>query len=106
MLDVAAPEVQTFDAEAIILARLVLLDIAARFEGCEQSENIVLMKLETLRQFGNAELIDIAEKLLHHVERMRHRLDEIIGFIASHYHEGSAFAFLSRLSPFWESVLI
>jgi hypothetical protein len=94
MLDVAPTEVQTLDPEAIVLARLVLLDLAAGFEGGEKAENVVLMQLETLRQFGDAELVDVAEKLLHHVERMRHRLDEIIGFIASHCHGESSAAFL------------
>ena len=83
MMDVTATEVQALDAEAIILGGLILFDVTARFEGREQSEDVVLMQLEPLRQFRNAEFIDVAEKLFEHVERMRDGLDYVVGFIAS-----------------------
>ena len=108
MLDITPSEMQAFDPEAIILARPILLDIAARFQGGEQSKNIVLMQLEALGKFGYAKLIDIAKKLLHHVERVRDRLDQVIGFVASDYH----LEFSNERPPdqpdgsFWEGVLI
>ena len=82
VIDIAAPEMQALDPEAIVLGRLVLLDIAARFERGEQAKDVVLMQLETLGKFGDAEFIDFAEKLFEHVERMRNRLDNVVCFIA------------------------
>ena len=83
MMDVTATEVQALDAEAIILGGFVLFDVTARFEGREQSEDVVLMQLEPLGKFRNAEFIDVAEELFEHVERMRDGLDYVVGFIAS-----------------------
>src|SRR5579862_5552207 len=51
------------------------------------------MELEPLGQFGDAELVDVAEELLHHVERMRDRLDQVVGFVASDCHRESRGSF-------------
>jgi hypothetical protein len=45
-----------------------LLNVTARFERREQSEDVVLMQLEPLGEFRNAQFIDVAEKLFEHVE--------------------------------------
>src|SRR3977135_3908580 len=85
MMDIAAAQVQTFDAEAIILGRSILFDIAARFERREQSKDIVLMQLETLGKLRDPELIDFAEELFEYVERMRHRLNNVVCLLAAHH---------------------
>jgi len=91
MMDVTATEVQAFDAEAIIFGGFVLFDVTTRFERREQPEDVVLVQLEPLGQFRNAEFIDVAEKLFEHVERMRDGLDQVVGFIASD-HSFSVYA--------------
>ena len=81
MMNVAASEVQALDAEAIIFGRSVLFDVAARFQRREQTKDVVLMQLEALGKFRNAEFVDVAEKLFEHVERVRDGLDDVVGFI-------------------------
>jgi hypothetical protein len=83
MMDVTATEVQAFDAEAIIFGGFILFDITARFERRQKPKDVVLMQLEPLGEFRNAEFIDVAEKLFEHVERVRDGLDQVVGFIAS-----------------------
>ena len=83
MMNVTASEVQALDAEAIIFGSFVLFDVTARFERREQSEDVVLMQLEPLGKFRDAEFIDVAEKLFEHVERVRDGLDDVVGFISS-----------------------
>ena len=82
MMDVTATEVEAFDAEPIIFGSFVLFDVTARLERREQPEDVVLMQLEPLGKFRDAEFIDFAEKLFEHVERMRNGLDNVVSFIA------------------------
>src|SRR5262245_4839537 len=86
VLDVALAELQAADAQAVVLGAPVLLDVATRFEGSEQPEDVVLVQLEALGQLGDAQLVGVLEELLEHVERVRHRLDDVIGFLPSHRH--------------------
>jgi hypothetical protein len=85
--------VQALDAEAIIFGSFVLLNVTARFERREQSEDVVLMQLEPLGKFRNAQFIDVAEKLFEHVERVRDGLDDVVGFISSDHR---AFRLIQR----------
>ena len=80
---VSASEMEAFDPEPVVLGRFVLFDIAARFECGEQAKDVVLVQLEPFGKFGYAKFIDLAEKLLEHVERMRDGLDDVICFIAA-----------------------
>jgi len=95
MMDVTASEMQTLDAEAIILGGFVLFDIAARFERREDSKDVVLMQLEPLGKFSYSQFIDIAEELFEHIERVGDGLDEVVGFVASDHF------FQRTSSPTW-----
>src|SRR5439155_1025555 len=64
VVHVALPELQAADAEPVVLGGAVLLDIAARLERCEQTEDVVLVEPEPLRQLGHAELLGVARELL------------------------------------------
>src|SRR4029077_17657232 len=70
----------------VVLGAPVLLDVAARLESGEQSEDVVLVQLEPLGQLGCAELVGVLEELLEDVERVRDRLDDVVGFLPSHRH--------------------
>jgi hypothetical protein len=83
MMDVSASEMEALDPEPVILGGFVLFDIAARFERGEQTKDVVLVQLEPFGKFGYAKFVNLAEKLLEHVERMRDRLDDVVGFIAA-----------------------
>jgi len=84
VVHVALPELQAADAEPVVLGGAVLLDIAARLERCEQTEDVVLVEPEPLRQLGHAELLGVARELLENIERVRHRLDHVVGLLAAH----------------------
>src|SRR5207245_6122865 len=84
VLHVALAELQAADAEAIVLGRAVLLDVAPGLERRQQTEDVVLVELEALGVLGHPELVGLAEELLQHVERVRDRLDDVVGFLASH----------------------
>src|SRR3989442_1589715 len=84
VVHVALPELQAADAEPVVLGGAVLLDIAARLECCEQTEDVVLVEPEPLRQLGHAELLGITRELLEDIERVRHRLDHVVGLLAAH----------------------
>ena len=109
MMDVSASEMQALDAEPVIFGRFVLFDIAARFERGEQTKDVVLVQLEPFGKFGYAKFVDLAEKLLEHVERMRDRLDDVVGFIPAD-HKCSIFVSGVRYrkleEALWKSVLI
>src|SRR5713226_9425466 len=99
MMDVSASEMEAFDPEPVVLGRFVLFDIAARFERGEQAEDVIFVQLEPFGKFGYAKFIDLAEELLEHVEGMRNRLDEVVGFIASDHSQFWCPAFVLRLAP-------
>src|SRR5881396_556664 len=84
VLHVALPELEATDAEAVVLGGPVLLDVAARLERGEQAEDVVLVEPEPLRQLGHAELLGLARELLEHIQRVRHRLDDVVGLLAPH----------------------
>jgi hypothetical protein len=108
MMDVTASEVEAFDAEAIILSGFVLLDVTARLERREQSEDVVLMQLEPLGKFRHAEFVDVAEELFEHVERMRDGLDYVVGFIASDHRVSDTALAVGETRPvrYCKSVLL
>jgi hypothetical protein len=83
MMDVSATEMQALDPEPVVFGGFVLFDIAARFERGEQTKDVVLVQLEPFGKFGYAKFVNLAEKLLEHVKRMRDRLDDVVGFIAA-----------------------
>jgi hypothetical protein len=108
-MDVSASEMQAFDPEPVVLGRFVLFDVAARFERCEQTKDVVLVQLEPFGKFGYAKLVDLAEKLLEHVERMRDRLDDVVGFIAADHSCSilvSGVRYRKLTEALWKSVLI
>jgi hypothetical protein len=84
-MDVSATKMKAFDSKPVILSRFVLFDITARLERREQPKDVVLMQLEPLGKFGHAKFVDLAEKLLQHIKRMRNRLNNVVGFIASNH---------------------
>ena len=97
---VALPELEAAHAEAVVLGRAILLDVAARLEGREQPKDVVLVQLEPLRQLGDPELVGLAAELLEHVERVRYRLDDVVGFLAPHARPSTAKTrFRLRRSP-------
>ena len=84
VLHVALTELEAAHAKPVVLGAPVLLDVAARLEGGEQAEDVVLVQLEPLGQLGDAELVGVLEELLKDVERVRDRLDDVVGFLPSH----------------------
>ena len=71
VVNIAASQVQTLDSQAIVFGRPVLFDIAARLEGGEQTEDVVLMQLQAFGKFGDAEFVDFTKELFEHVQRVR-----------------------------------
>ena len=108
VVDIAASQVQALDSQAIVLGRPVLFDIAARLERGEQTKDVVLVQLEALGKFGDAEFVDLAEKLFEHVESVRNRLDDVVGFVAPDHGELSSNAAVTeqRIEPIWKNVLL
>jgi hypothetical protein len=89
-MDISASEMETLDPQTIILTGFVLFDITARFERGEQAEDVVLVELEPFGEFGDAELVDIAEELFEHVERMRDGLNNVVCLVApNHWRQNS-----------------
>ena len=84
MIDVGATQLQAPNAQPIVLRRLVLLDVAARLERGEQTEHVVLVQLETLRELRHAQLAVVIAKLLEHVDGVGDGLDDVVGFLAAH----------------------
>ena len=103
-MDVSATEMQALDPEPVILSSFVLFDITARFERGEQTKDVVLVQLEPFGKFGYAKFVNLAEKLLEHVERMCDGLDEVVGFVASD-HKCSIFVFWVRNRKLAEALL-
>ena len=68
MINIAASQVQALDSQAIVLGRPVLFDIAARLQRGEQTKDVVLMQLQALGKFGDAEFVDLAKELFEHVQ--------------------------------------
>src|SRR5438876_1180226 len=109
VMDIAAAEMQAFDAEAIIFAGAILLDIAARFEGGEDAEDVVLVQLEAFGKFGDTEFVALAKELFEDVERMRHGLDNVVCLVAPHhwvYFPGSRRSAVVTDPQFWKTVLL
>jgi hypothetical protein len=71
LFDEALAESQAAYAEPIVFRQAILFDVAARLERREQSEDVVLVKLETLAELGHAKLVRLASELLENVQRMR-----------------------------------
>src|SRR4030095_16837428 len=84
VLHVALAELETAHPQSVVLGGAVLLDIAARLEGGEQPKDVVLVELEPLGQLGHPQLVGVLEELLEDVERVRYRLDDVVGLLASH----------------------
>src|SRR5579864_1234955 len=82
VMDIAAAHEETFDAEPIVFVRLVLFDVAARFEGRKQAEDVVLMELEALGEFSHAEFVGVAKKLFEYVKRMGDGLNNVVCLLA------------------------
>ena len=109
VMDIAAAEMEAFDAEAIIFAGAILFDIAARFEGGEDAEDVVLVQLEAFGKFGDAEFVALAKELFEDVERMRHGLDNVVCLVAPHhwvYFPGSRRSAVVTDPQFWKTVLL
>src|SRR5262249_33583760 len=82
---VALAELEAADPEAVVLRGAVLLDVAARFQGGEQAEDVVLVQLQALRELRDAELFGVETELLEHVERVRHGLDDVVRILPAHF---------------------
>ena len=91
-MDERLTELETLQAQSVILRHLILFNITSRFERSEQTENIVLMQLQPLAKFGNSDFIDVAIELFQDVERMGDRLNDVIGLLAPH-HDSSRLHF-------------
>ena len=76
-----------------------MFDITARFERREQTKNIVFVQFEPFAKLGHTDFVDIAIKLLQHVERMRNGLNNIIGFLPPNHV--SSLDEISKLRRFW-----
>ena len=85
MLHVALTQLETADAEAIVLRRPVLLDVAARLEGGEEAEDVVLVELQALGELRHPELLGLAAELLEDVQAVGNRLDDVVRFLAPHH---------------------
>ena len=84
VLHVALTQLETADAEAIVLRCPVLLDVAARLERREQAEDVVLVELQALGELRHPELLGLAAELLEDVQAVGDRLDDVVGFLAPH----------------------
>ena len=57
-------ELQAANAEPVVVRGPILLDVAPRLQGREQTEDVVLVELEALRQLRHAELVRLLAELL------------------------------------------
>src|SRR5208283_4979972 len=85
VMDITPAEMEAFYAEPVIFGGAILFDIAARLQGGEQPENIVLVQLEALGKFSHAQFVDVAEELFEHVERVRDRLNNVVCLFATQF---------------------
>ena len=82
--DVRLPKLQATNSQTVVLGGLVLLDVPPRLQRGEQPEDVILVQFQPLAQLGDTELIVFAGELLEHVERVGDRLDDVVGFLATH----------------------
>jgi len=100
VLHVGLAELQAADAEAVVLGRAVLLDVAARLERREEAKDVVLVELQAFREIGDAELFRLAGELLEHVQRVRDGLDDVVRFLSPHHGDALKRRFrLRRVHP-------
>jgi hypothetical protein len=62
-----------------------LFDVTARLKGGQQPKNIVLVKLQSLAQLGNADLINVSVELLENIEGVRYGLNYVIRFLPTNH---------------------
>ena len=66
--------------EPVVARTRVLLYIAAAFQGSQYAEDVIFVQIEQLGKLGHSQLRLISPERFKDIERMVHRVDDIIAF--------------------------